>query len=81
MSGSINEIPAGTVELSTEDVCWVDNKEHVFLMYRLDTGPDVVKIKGKADIIKLRNLLNDAYPPEKENDPPAPTPEDRALNK
>ncbi|MFD3261900.1 hypothetical protein ACE3MQ_25190 [Paenibacillus lentus] len=59
----IEEVPTQSVELSTEDVCWVDNEEHVFLMYRMDSEPAAVKIKGQADILKLRDLLNAAYPP------------------
>lgn len=60
------EVPAGTAELSTGDVCWVDNEEHVFLLYRLDPGPAIVRIKGEDDIIKLRDLFNAAYPPGSE---------------
>lgn len=63
----IKGIPAQAVELSTEDVCWVDNEEHVFLMYRLEPGTDIVKIKGAADILKLRDMLNTAYPPGDEH--------------
>lgn len=60
----IKGIPARTAELSTDEVCWVDNEEHVFLMFRIESGAEPTKIKGKADIIKLRDLLNEAYPPK-----------------
>lgn len=56
-------LTAQAVELSTEDVCWVDNEEHVFLMFRVEPGTEVVRIKGEDNILKLRDLLNQAYPP------------------
>ncbi|MUG24743.1 hypothetical protein GNQ08_20455 [Paenibacillus macerans] len=62
----IKETPADTVELSTGDVCWLDKEEHVLLIYRLDTEPLTVKVKGKADILKLRDMFNAAYPPGNE---------------
>jgi hypothetical protein len=67
MNEAIKEVPAGTAELSSGDVSWVDNEEHVFLLYRTDPGPAIVRIKGQADIIKLRDLLNEAYPPGEEH--------------
>lgn len=58
----INGIPARAVELSTEDICFVDNESHDFLIYKMDGQHASVKISGESNIIQLRDLLNDAYP-------------------
>lgn len=61
MLNEIKEVPADTVELSNGDVWWIDNQEHVLLVYRMDPGPAVVKVKGRQDIMKLLSLFSGAY--------------------
>lgn len=58
----INGIPARAVELSTGDICFVENKSHDFLIYKIDGQQANVKISGETNILKLRDLLNEAYP-------------------
>lgn len=56
-----------SIGLKSGEIAIVDKGKKTFQIYNKDSGVAATKIMSIFDIVTLRDLLNDAYPPEEYN--------------
>jgi len=63
----IRNLPVETTLLSNQqDVVFVENELNVLMVYRMDGTDPTLKLTNIKDILAVRDMLNRAYPVDKQ---------------